>query len=65
MNKVRIQDVSLEIVGNVIKLNYPSKYSLEVNSNQSNHQYTYDRSTSSLSNQINQVEKDQKGFADK
>lgn len=61
MNKIKIQDVSLEIVGNVIKLNYPSHYTLDINSNNTSTSYS-SSSMSSLASQIEQVERNSSGF---
>ena len=64
MSKITIENVTLEVIGNIIKLDYPSKYELQVNSKKDKG-YSYDSNTSSLSNHINQVESQSSEFFNK
>lgn len=73
MSKIQLDDVIIEIIGNKLNLQYDtSKYNLTVNSNTNNNgytppqkPYTYDSNISSLANQINQVESDNRLYGDK
>ena len=74
MSKIQIQEgVSIEVIGTTVHLSMPASYSLNIDSiykptspvREIKQSYTYNANTSSLANQIDQVEKDTRPFGDK
>lgn len=73
MSKINIGRVNLEVVGDHVYLDIPAEYTLTINSivipplpvRQIKLDYYFNSSTSSLANQIDQVEKSQSNFGDK
>lgn len=69
MSKINIDNISVEVIGTTVHLDMPPNYSLQINHKINvpssvrhvQQTYTFDKHTSSLANQIDQVEKSGNG----